>query len=285
MPEANLSTTLGKALSIDFIEQFGGQLKSLIELLGVERLLPLAEGSTVKTYKSTVTLDNTPIQPGDIIPLSQVKVEPDKTYELVWDKKRKAVAMEDVQKYGFVPAINRTDEKLIREIQKGIKAKLFAQLATGTGTATGETLQKVLAQNWAGVSTAFEDDDVSLVSFANPVDVATYLGDANITTQNAFGMTYLQDFINNRVIFISGSIPEGTVYSTASGNLVCAYANIARGEIDKAFDFSTDETGLIGVTHEQNKERLTYETVTASGIVLFAERLDGVVVGTIAPAP
>lgn len=282
--EPNLTTELGTALSIDFVEQFGQRFRTLQELLGVQRTLPMAAGTLIKTYTSSVTLDGTQVAPGDIIPLSQVTLEDGPFHELEWDKKRKAVTMEDIQKYGFDRAVTLTDNKLINEIQKGVRTKLLTQLSTGTATATGTGLQQVMAKNWATVTAKFDEDDVQVVSFINPYDAGDYLGDANISTQSAFGMTYIEDFLNNRVVFMSAQIPEGTVYSTADGNLVAAYALMSGGQINQAFDFTTDSTGLIGVTHDINKQRLQAETVTAYGIELFAERLDGIVVGTIAPA-
>lgn len=279
--EANLTTVLGNALSIDFTEQFGQRFKSLYELLGVQRIIPMASGSVLKTYTSSVTLDGTAVAPGDIIPLSEVKLEDGPTQELVWDKKRKAVTMEDIQAYGFERAITMTDNKLVAEIQKGIRTKLLAQLATGTGTASGEGLQMAMAQSWASVATKFGEDDVQTISFINPFDAADYLGSAAITTQSAFGMTYVENFLNNKVVFMHGDIAKGTIYTTADQNLVAAFALMSGGAIGQAFDFTTDETGIIGVTHDINKQRLQAETITAYGIVLFAERLDGVVVGTI----
>lgn len=282
--EPNLTTELGTALSIDFVEQFGQRFRTLQELLGVQRTLPMAAGTLIKTYTSSVTLDGTQVAPGDIIPLSQVTLEDGPSHELEWDKKRKAVTMEDIQKYGFDRAVTLTDNKLINEIQKGVRTKLLTQLSTGTATATDTGLQQVMAKNWATVTAKFDEDDVQVVSFINPYDAGDYLGNANISTQSAFGMTYIEDFLNNRVVFMSAQIPEGTVYSTADGNLVAAYALMSGGQINQAFDFTTDSTGLIGVTHDINKQRLQAETVTAYGIELFAERLDGIVVGTIAPA-
>lgn len=282
--EANLTRELGAALSIDFAEQFGQRFNTLSELLGVQRTLPMASGTVLKTYTSSVTLDGTVVAPGDIIPLSKVVLEDGPSQELAWDKKRKAVPMEDIQKYGFQKAITLTDNKLLNEIQKGVRTKLLAQLASGTGTATGVGLQATMAQNWATVTAKFDEDDVQIISFMNPFDAADYLGQANVTVQNAFGMTYLEGFLNNKVVFMSAEIPQGTVYSTADQNLIAAYALMNGGEIGQAFDFVTDETGLIGITHDIDKSRLTAETITAYGVVLFAERLDGVVVGTIAPA-
>ena len=284
--EENLTTNLGTAMSVDVAEQFGQRFNSLTQLLGVQRLLPMANGTLLKTYTSSVTLDGTVVAPGDIIPLSKVVLEDGPSQELVWDKKRKAVPMEDIQKYGFEKAISMTDAKLINEVQKGIRTKLLAQLATGTGEATGVGLQATLAQNWAAVTAKFDEDDVQAISFINPFDAADYLGQANISTQTAFGMTYVENFLNNRIVFMHGEVPKGTVYTTADQNLIAAFALMSGGEIGKAFDFVTDDTGIIGVTHDIDKKRLTAETITAYGIVLFAERLDGVVIGTItAPIP
>lgn len=286
MPETNLTRDLGTALSIDFVERFGTRMKTLQELLGVQRTLPMQAGTVIKTYTSSVTLSGESVAPGATIPLSEVVLEDGPTQELTWDKKRKAVPMEDIQKYGFERAINMTDDKFINEVQKGIRTKLLDQLATGTGAQTGVGLQAVMANNWAAVTAAFDEDDVEVISFINPYDAGDYLANANITVQTAFGMSYLEGFMNNRVVFMSAQIPQGTVYSTAADNLVTAYADMSGGSIGQAFDFSTESTGLIGVTHDVNKSRLTAETVTAYGIVLFAERIDGVVVGTVeADAP
>lgn len=284
--ENGLSTNLGTALSIDVAQRFNQQFNSLRELLGIENVQSVASGTLIKTYqRAEVDLADGNVAPGEVIPLSEVSLVEGPTQELVWDKRRKAVTMEDIQAYGFEGAIVRTDNALIREVQKGVRTKLLDQLATGTGATSGENLQQVMAQNWAAVTTAFDEDDVQVISFINPFDAADYLGDAAISTQNAFGMNYVQDFLNNRVIFMHGEVPQGTVYSTADQNLNAVHVNMAGGEVNRAFDFTTDDTGLIGVTHDINKQRLQAETITAYGLALFAEVIDGVVVGTIEPAP
>lgn len=283
MPETGLTTTLGKALSIDLVETFGQRMKTLEELLGIQRIIPMAHGTVLKTYTSSVTLDGTTVDAGAVIPLSEVKLEDGPAYTIEWDKKRKAVTMEDIQKYGFEQAITITDNKLIGEIQKGVRGKLLAQLATGAGTSGGENLQQAMANAWAAVTTKFDEDDVEVISFINPFDAAEYLGNAAITTQNAFGMNYVEDFLNNRVVFMHGDIEQGTIYSTAADNLIAGYVNMSGGEIGRAFDFVTDSTGFIGVTHDINKQRLQSETIAAYGLVLLAERLDGVIIGKIEP--
>lgn len=278
--EENLTRNLGEALSIDFVEQFGGRLNSLFELLDLHRIVPVASGTLVKTYKSSVTLNNDPVPPGAVIPLSEVEMEEGPSHEITWDKKRKAVPAEDIQKYGFNRAIIRTDNKLSNELRKEIRNTLLENLANGTGEQSGAGFQKTLAKNTAAVKVAFEEDDPEVISFANTFDVYDYLGDKDITLQTAFGMTYVENFLDNRILFLSGDIPSGTVYSTAVDNMVFYYVDIAGGQIAQAFDFTTQEDGIIGVTHDINKQRLTSETITMFGALWLAERLDGIIVGT-----
>lgn len=282
--ENNLTEKFAKAQSIDFVEQFGKSIKKLLEMLKIERRMTLPVGATIKTYSSKVTLDGTKVAKGDIIPLSKVETTEGDPIELAWDKKRKAVAIEDIQAYGFEQAVSKTDTELLRELQKEIKKNFFAQLAKGTTSVSGEGLQGAMAKAWGGVAGKFEDDDVTTIAFVNPTDVADYLATAKITVQTAFGLRYVENFLGVDVAIMSTSVPAKTLYATASDNLCLAQANMAGSEIAKAFDFTTDETGIIGVTHDVNKQRLTAETVTASATVLFAERLDGIVKATITEA-
>lgn len=280
----NLTENLKRAQSIDFVETFGNSIKTLKDLLMIERTLSLSIGSTIKTYKSKVTLVDGKVEKGDLIPLSKVDVELDKTFELEYRKHRKAVSAEDIQKYGFNQAIVKTDKELIRELQKEVRGDFFAQLKTGTGVTKGVGLQGALAQAWGRIQVAFEDDGVSTIAFVNPLDVADYLTKASISVQTAFGLNYVEDFLGAKVVILSPQIDKGTLYATAPENLVFAHAKVDGGEIGKAFDFVTDETGIIGVTHDIDKKRLTSETITLSSGVLFAERLDGVIKSTIEAA-
>lgn len=71
-----------KVADIDFVNRFGNQIESLKEMLGIERVQPLNIGDTIKTYKSSVNLADGNVAPGDLIPLSTTKREPDQEYTL-----------------------------------------------------------------------------------------------------------------------------------------------------------------------------------------------------------
>lgn len=280
--EQNLTRTFVKAQEIDFVERFGESLRSLTDIMGVSRIIQMSIGDTIKTYKSEVTLQDGKIEPGDIIPLSEVKMTEGDKYTLEYDKHRKAVTLEDIQKYGFDMAVQRSDKKLIHELRKEFRKKLYDNLKKGTGAVDGVGLQQAASKAWAGVQIAFEDEGVGTVIFVHPNDVANYLGKASISMQTAFGMNYIQNFLGIGLAIVTPQVEEGALYATAADNLVLAYAAVNSGEISKAgFGFTTDQSGVIGVTKDSNKQRLQAETITLSAIMLFAERLDGVVKATI----
>lgn len=272
------SGTFAKAQSIDFVETFGENLTKLIEALGVTRRMPVANGMTIKTYKAKVTMaaDNK-VGEGEIIPLSKVETEPGPTIELTFQKYRKAVSAEAIQTHGYDQAVIQTDQKLLREIQKGVRADLFTHIATGTGSASATTLKGAFAQAWGQMQVLFEDDAVQTIAFVNPLDVADYIESAELTTQTAFGLTYAQNFGGVDILIINSGVPQGTVYATAPDNIVLAYVQLSGGELGRAFDFTMDQLGLIGVVHDVKTDNLTQETVALAGLTFFAERLDGVV--------
>lgn len=285
-PEANLTSTgntsyiPARARDIDFVSSFGKGIAGLQELLGVQRRMPMASGSLIKTYTSSVTLAGSAVAPGEIIPLSLVQMEEGPTYELAWRKRRKAVPAEDIQRYGLDEAVRRTDELFIREHQKEIRTDLLTFLKTGTGVATGEGLQAAASKAWGGVKKAFEDDATRVVAFVHTDDLTDYLGSSAISTQSEFGLTYVKNFLGIDTVIV-GNYEKGVVLATAADNLILAYANMAGSDVAAAFEMATEETGLLGVTHDINKARLTAETITAGAIKLFAERLDGVIKATI----
>lgn len=282
---AEVNTTMQNdliAASIDFTEQFAGSIKKLQEILGVTRLTPMPVGNQIKIYKSKVTKANGKVGEGEVIPLSKVTREIADTLTLEYSKYRKLVTAESIQSSGFQAAVNDTDAKLLKDIQKDIKNGLFGFLAnTSTVTTTTATSFKgAVAKVMGQLAVKWEDDDIQSVLFVNPVDFYDYLGDTNVTLQTAFGMTYLQGFFNFNSVIVSSAVPQGKVIATAANNLNIAYAQVG-GNLTQAFSFTTDETGLIGITHNNVNDSLTYQSVIMDALKVFPERLDGIVLATI----
>lgn len=268
----------------DYAILFGEQVSGLLDMMGVSRLTPIVAGTTLTQKVVSGTLENgTNIAEGDIIPLSQYEVEEVPIGTAKLDKWRKATTAEAILKSGFDVAVNDTDAKMVRDIQKGIRGQFITSLASGEGVASGESLQEALADAWGQLAVAFEDDDVNAVYFLNPQDVAEYLGKAQITIQNAFGFRYIADFLGLGTVIMNSNITKGTFYATASQNINVLYVNVNEANgLGEAFAFTTDdETGFIGIHEDSNYTRLQSETVAIAGLYIFAEMPKGVIVGTI----
>jgi hypothetical protein len=274
---------MAKVRELDFATLFGENVQNLIKMLGVTRKIPVTAGTALKVLKVTGTLHSGIVPEGEIIPLSQYSTTYETVAEATLSKWRKATTAEAILKGGYDQAVNDTNKKMLLDIQKSIRTQFITFLATGMATASGTGLQAALANAWGKMQVLFEDDAVQAVYFINPMDAADYLGKANITVQTAFGLNYIENFLGLGTVIMTGAITQGTFYATAAENIVAYYINVNEANgLGEAFDFTTDpETGMIGIHEDGNYQRMQEETVAISGITLFAERLDGVIKGTI----
>ena len=283
MAEANLikKADLAKAREIEFTYNFSENVRKLMEALGVTRKIAKQAGTVLKAYKAVGTLESGEVAEGEVIPLSKYSTEPVTFGELTLKKWRKATSAEAIVERGYDQAVEMTTDRMLRDVQKAIRADLFGFLATGTGEANGVDLQSALAQAWGQLQVKYEDDAVQAVYFVNPLDIADYLGAAQISTQTAFGMTYVEDFLGLGTVIMNASVPKGKVYATAKENIVLYYIPVNGADLGEAFDFTSDETGYIGIHETPDYTNMTASDTVVNGMVFFAERIDGVVVGTI----
>lgn len=279
-----MSADLAYAREVEFAFKFSGGIRKLLEVIGTTRIIPKAAGTVLKAYKATGTLQDGNVAEGELIPLSKYVTEPVTLAEIVLKKWRKQTTAEAIIEKGRDQAVLQTNDAMLKDVQKGIRADFFSFLATGKGKATGATFQATLAQAWGQLQVLFEDDDIDAVYFMNPLDVADYLATANISLQTAFGMTYVKDFLGLGTVIFNSGVPKGKIYATAAENIVLYYIPTNSGDMGETFDFVTDETGFIGINETPDHDHMTVKNTVASGVVLFAERLDGVVVGTISGA-
>ena len=278
------SQDLGQAKSIDFANRFSNNIVKLLEVLGVTNKLPMNVGSNIKMYKFSVEeAYTTTVNEGEEIPLTKVKRELVNTIELTYTKYRKATTLEAIQAHGFDLAVNNTDNELVRHYQKKIRTDFASVLSQAAGTAidsskkalTAKNLQGALAKGRAKLTTVIESD-ITPIAFVNPDDTAEHIANGLIVSNGSmFGMGLLTNYVGVRVIELS-DVPAGEVWMTASENLNIAYAN-PNGEVGKAFNLVTDETGMVGVLHDIQANRLTAETVLTGAIQIFAENVDAVV--------
>ena len=275
---------LAKVRDVDFTERFSKGIDTLMAMLGVTRKQEKRAGEVLKVYKATGTLESGVVAEGEVIPLSKYQTTYEAIGEAVLNKWRKVTTAEAISSKGYGQAVNDTNDKMLKDIQKGVRTSFVNFLATGTGTAAGTGLQATLAQAWGQLQVLFEDTSVQSVYFMNPLDVADYLGGAQISTQTAFGMSYIENFLGLGTVILASDVPKGKLYATAAENIVLYYIPVTSADMAQAFDLTSDATGLIGIHTGPTYDKLSAETVAASGVGLFAEKLDGIVVGTINPA-
>lgn len=278
------SADLAKAREIEFTYTFGESLKKLMEALGVTRKIAKQAGTVLKAYKATGTLEDGNVAEGDLIPLSKYVTEAVSFAEITLKKWRKATSAEAIIEKGYSQAVTMTTDAMLKDVQKGVRKNFFDFLKTGTGVASGTTFQATLAQAWGQLQILFEDDEIGAVYFMNPLDVADYLATANISLQSAFGMTYVENFLGLGTVIFNSSVPKGKIYATAKDNIVLYYIPVNGADLNEAFSFTSDATGLIGIHEAADYTNMTASDTVVSGLVLFAERLDGIVVGTISGA-
>lgn len=285
--EANLSKSanFARVREREFVEIFTGDLRKLTEALGITRKIQKESGSVLKVMKVTGTLESGEIPEGEVIPLSEFATTWEPIGEITLKKWRKATTIEAINDKGYDQAVTATTDKMIKLIQRGIRSDFFTFLATGTRTATGDGFQDTLANAWGQLQVIFEDTDVQPVFFMNPLDLAAYLGSAQISTQTLFGMTYLKNFLGLGDVFLNSDVPKGKIYATVKENIVLYFVNAGTADISEGFQFTTDQTGLIGIHEYADYDRDTVNDSVVSGIKLFAENLYGVVVGTIGDTP
>ena len=275
---------LAKVRDVDFTERFVAGLNTLLKMLGVTRKIEKKAGEILKVYRVTGTLEDGSVAEGEVIPLSKYSTTYEPIGEATLKKWRRKTTAEAISSKGFKQAVNDTNNKMLKDIQKGVRSGFVSFLSTGTGAASGVGLQGALAQIWGRLQVLYEDTSVEAVYFLNPLDVADYLGSAQITTQTAFGMSYIENFLGMGTVILASDVPKGKIYATAAENIVCYYIPVSGADMGEVFKLTSDETGLIGIHTDAVYNDFTAETVAASGVGLFAEMLDGIVVGSITPA-
>lgn len=275
--------------AIDFVSRFSASWEALMNILGITRMIEKVPGQTMKVVKASVTLtDGTQIGEGEEIPYSIANITEEPIGEATFEKYAKAVSIELINKNGYDVAVEKTDNAFLAELQKRVKNRMYTFLNTGLLTATDTTFQMALAMSKGRVLDAFSAmglESTEVVAFVNILDFYQYLGGATISTQTAFGMTYVQDFLGYRVIFLcnDSEVARNTIVATPVENMVAYYINPATSDFARAgLEFTVDgETPILGFHTEGDYRTLVSENTAIMGLYLFAEYLNAIAVETI----
>lgn len=285
----NLTTTTDitiAAREIDFVTTFGQNWDALREVLGIAKPIRKAPGTKLTSYNATVTLESGDVAEGEAIPYSQAKVTPVTYEDIKLQKWAKAVTIEDVDKFGATVAVQKTDEAFQNELQGKVLDDFYTFLQTGELTSTEAEFQMALAMAIGNVRDKFKKmrrNVTSIIAFVNTLDAYRYLGAANLSTQTAFGMEYLQDFLGAQTVVLSSEIPSKKVIATPADNVVLYYVDPGDSEFAQlGLDYTVQgETNLIGFHANGNYTTAVGESFALMGMKLWAEYLDAIAVVTV----
>lgn len=291
--EPNVITTQQFSINpreVDFVTSFGREITALTEAMGISRPIRKQNGTTLTAMKATGELQSGVVAEGDVIPLSQFKVQPVSFATIQLLKYRKAVTIESIEKYGAQAAITMTDEEFKTQLQDEVMAQFYNFLLTGQLTSEESTFQMALSMAIGRVKDAFKKmhrQATGVAAFVNTLDMYEYLGGAQITVQTAFGMDYVENFLGADIVFISSEIPQGRVIATPTNNIVVYYVDPGDDEFSQAdLSYTTDaQVPYIGYHTEGNYQRAQSESFAIMGLTIFAEYLNAVAVITISDAP
>lgn len=280
----NTTTTSDITVSVrelDFVSRFEKNWKALMDIMGIMRPIRKAAGTKLVSSKATITLASGVVGEGDEIPLSKAKVTPVAYADLTFQKYRKRVTAEAVDKFGAEVAVQKTDDAFLNELTNNVMNDFYAFLQTGTLTSTETDFQMAVAMAVTRVADKFKQSNLSygrIVAFANTLDVGRYLGSANITMQTMNGINYLQNFLGADVLIVTSAIPEKTVIATPVDNINLYYADVSTEFASLGLEFTTNSepSGLIGVHKLPVYERASGDTFAIMGMKLWAEYLDGI---------
>lgn len=274
---------------LDFVTRFERNWEHLREILGIMRPIKKQPGAVLKSKYAEGTLENGKVGEGEEIPYSKFTVK-EKTYaEMDIEKYAKAVSIEAIKDHGYENAVQMTDDEFLFELQTDVTKRFYDYLNTGTLTSTEDTFQMALAMAKGKVLNKFKTmhrNVTNVVGFVNVLDVYKYLGAAEITVQQQFGFTYIQNFMGYSVIFLLGDdeIEQGKVIATPVENIVMYYVDPADSDFVKAdlvYATSAGETNLIGFHTQGNYNTAVSEAFAIMGLTLFAEYIDGIAVITV----
>lgn len=271
------------AREIDFVTRFNDNWEALRNIMGIMRPIRKAPGSQLVAYTASVALESGAVDPGEVIPYSKATIVQTAKADLQIEKYAKAVPIEDVNKYGAAIAIEKSDDAFLTQLQRVVLNKFYTFLNTGNLTDTATTWQGALAKAQGLVLNKFatlQKEVTQVVGFANILDAYDYLGGANITVQNQFGLTYVMDFMGYNTLFLlpAAQVARGIVLATPVENIDLYYADPGDSEFARlGLNYTTQgETNLIGFHAQGNYNTAVGESFALMGMALWAEYLDGI---------
>lgn len=275
------------AREVDFVTQFQNNWDHLRDIMGITRMIRKTPGTVLKSKYAEVTLQSGAVGEGEEIPYSQATVQTKDYLPIAVEKYSKAVSIEAINEHGYDDAVGLTDDQFLFELQANVVDRFYDFMNDGTLTSGKSTFQSALAEAQGRVRNkwkAMHKTITEVVGFCNILDAYDYLGAANITVQNAFGMNYIENFLGYTKLFLCGDseVARGRVIATPSQNMILYYVAPSDSDFARAgLVFTTaGETPIIGFHVQGDYKTAVSESYALLGMTLMAEYIDGIAVVT-----
>lgn len=224
---------------------------------------------------------------GDEITLSHFDLEKVYIGDVNFIPYRFRVTAQAIQRGGLRNALTRFTDKAYKQLRSDSVADIFNWLNSFNGTSTAPAsgtwgLQQLIAHTEEKLLNTLEthrENDTDIIHFLNRSDVYEYLANATITTQDLFGMTYLENFLGINKVFVSNKVASGTEIATPVANLK-AYGIDFSTLNDADFDYQTDGSNLIGFGYDKSMPHASIEVYPVRTLTIVPEVEEFVVRGS-----
>lgn len=296
-PNTQTKTDVVSSLDIEFVQNFQAEYDRLAELIGLFTVETMAAGTALYQYTVTGSLldgtdtkgsSGTSYTDGDFIARSKYTLAKTGIGEVEFVPYAKQTTAQAILKAGFEKSVMRTDRKAQQQMRAAIMTDFFTLLGNGTSVVSPDqgttwNLQQLLAFASAKLGDVLEtnnEETDDVIYFVNRQDAASYLGNATITTQDAFGMTYLENFLGVNNVMLTNKLTAGTVYATPVEN-IHVYGLDFASLGSAGLEYETNDQGLVGVHHAADYNYGSSETFLVRGAKFVPEVKDFIVKGSV----
>jgi len=277
------------------------RLEEVVGLFGVETV---NAGTALYKYNVTGALDNSAPDPtapeagssgtgyveGDFIKRSHYAVTKTPIGEVEWVPYAIQVTAQEILKGGLQNGLMRGVNKAHKQLRGDVVSKMFnffATFATPTkaSPAAGDpdwSLQEMLAYAEGTILDTLESNneaDTDIVHFVNRADAYKHLAGAQLTTQELFGMTYLENFLGVSKVFLTNKVAAGTMYATPVANIRvygCDYSTLAQTDLV----YQSDDMGLTGFAYNADYDYASAIAYLVRSMTIMPEVADFIVKGS-----
>ena len=265
-----------------FVSNFQYKLSGLADLFGISAKRKLNPGEKLKLIDVTVELEDSPAE-GEATPRSKATVTEKYTKDIEIKRYAKETTIQAVQQSGYDMAIAKPDEEFENKILNKFRADLFEGLKQGTAEVSATSFKEAVALGVGTVKNNFaaiDRDPGPIIGFANIMDAAKYLADAELQTQTNYGLDYLEKFIGVDKLFLlpESLVPGQTMTFTPANNLQLVYMDVANSEFAKmGLDYTMDNmTNIIGAAIVPDYDKATSVLYAITGYTIWPETDNGI---------